>query len=259
MQISEDQYSLKKILCIWAIVTVPMPLLAFVVAPMLADKYEWTYGITVWVLLIFGMIWQFIVSVFILSQELKEFSWPALKERLWLNKPRHPKTGRRRYILFLWLIPAMMFYAVFEMTPLQGMIGELILVPFPFVASLPELNVQDLISPDYIGAWWLMVIAVVSCVFNYLLGEELLFRGVLLPKMRGVFGRWDFAANSALFALYHLHRPTMMLAFIFGGLAYSFPSRYFKSNWFAVILHGLEGIPLLIGVFAVVSGLYFQA
>jgi hypothetical protein len=25
----------------------------------------------------------------------------------------------------------------------------------------------------------------------YLLGEELLFHGVLLPRMAGVFGRWD--------------------------------------------------------------------
>jgi hypothetical protein len=48
-----------------------------------------------------------------------------------------------------------------------------------------------------------------------------------------------------------------MLGFIFGGLAWTFPSRYFRSNWFAVILHGIEGIPLLIGVFLVVSGLAF--
>lgn len=65
--------------------------------------------------------------------------------------------------------------------------------------------------PELVGAWWLLPIAIVLCLFNYLLGEELLFRGILLPRMRGVFGWWDWAANAVLFALYHLHKPTQML------------------------------------------------
>ena len=158
----------------------------------------------------------------------------------------------------MWLIPAFGFYAAIELTPAVDIIGRLILIPVPALEALPELDLgAALASPDLVGAWWLMGIAVVSCVFNYFLGEELLFRGVLLPKMHGVFGKWDWEANSALFAVYHLHRPLQMLGFIFGGLAWTFPSRYFRSNWFAVILHGIEGIPLLIGVFLVVSGLAF--
>src|SRR5215203_4416199 len=51
-------------------------------------------------------------------------------------------------------------------------------------------------------------------IFNYILGEELIFRGVLLPRMAGVFGRWDWVANSVLFGLYHVHKiwawPTMI-------------------------------------------------
>ena len=49
-------------------------------------------------------------------------------------------------------------------------------------------------------------LTLVSLVFNYLLGEELLFRGVLLPRMAGVFGRWDWVANTVLFGLYHVHK-----------------------------------------------------
>ncbi len=108
------------------------------------------------------------------------------------------------------------------------------------LAALPELDLSDLATEEFVGAWWLIPVAVVSCLFNYLLGEELLFRGILLPRMRGVFGRWDWFANSMLFALYHLHRPVQMLGFIFGGLAWSLPSRHFRSIWFAIILHGIE-------------------
>src|SRR3712207_2807229 len=39
------------------------------------------------------------------------------------------------------------------------------------------------------GAWGWFAVVVVQLVFNSVLGEELLFRGLLLPRMRGVFGR----------------------------------------------------------------------
>ena len=44
-------------------------------------------------------------------------------------------------------------------------------------------------------------------IFNTVLGEELLFRGLLLPRMRGAFGRWDWLVNGVLFGVYHLHVP----------------------------------------------------
>lgn len=253
----DGQYSLKKLLTIWAIVALPMPLMAFVVPPFLAERFDWNPLLLIWFLMIGGMIWQFIVSMWILYHELDEFTWPAIKKRIWLQKPQNPATGKTSYVYFWWLIPAFIFYALIEMSPLEDMIGRLILIPFPFLDTLPDLNLEDLSTPEFVGAWWLMIVAVVSCIFNYLLGEELLFRGILLPKMRGVFGKWDWVANSAFFALYHLHRPVQMLAFIFGGLAWSLPSRHFKSIWFAIILHGFEGIFVIVGVFLVVSGLAF--
>lgn len=253
----DSQYSLTKILAIWAIVAIPMPLMAFVLAPTLAPKLNMNPLILIWLLMIAGMIWQFIVSVWLLYRELDKFTWAAICKRIWLQKPRDPKTGKASYKLFWWLIPAFAFYALIEMTPVSDTIGRVILIPLPFLSDLPDLDLSDLAAPEFVDAWWLMGVAVVSCLFNYFLGEELLFRGVLLPKMRGVFGKWDWVANSALFALYHMHRPVQMLGFIIGGLAWSLPSRHFRSIWFAIILHGFEGIFVLVGVFAVVSGLAF--
>jgi uncharacterized protein len=42
-----------------------------------------------------------------------------------------------------------------------------------------------------VGAWWFFALFVVFAAFNTILGEEFLFRGVLLPRMEGVFGRWS--------------------------------------------------------------------
>lgn len=253
----DSQYSLLKILTIWAIVAVPMPILAFIVGPMLAPEGTWQLMVGIWLLLIGGMIWQFIVSVAILYRELDEFTWPAIKERIWLQAPQDPKTGKTNYKLFWWLIPAFLAFGLFEATPIATIIGESILIPFPWLASLPYIATQSLLVPELVGAWWLLPIVFVSCVFNYLLGEELLFRGILLPKMRGVFGKWDWAANGVLFALYHMHYPTRMLGIILGTMAWTLPSRRFRSIWFAIILHSFEGIFLLVGVFALVTGLAF--
>ena len=249
-----DQYSLLKILTIWALVAIPMPILAFVVAPAISTPGTVSAGLTVWYLMIAGMVWQFILSVILLYQELDSIAWPAIKARIWLQAPRDPKTGQVNYRLFWWLIPAFLFYAVFEFTLLGTMIGELVLIPLPMLANLPVLELSALAVPELEGAWWLVGVGLFSCLFNYVLGEELLFRGVLLPKMRGVFGRWDWVANSVLFALYHLHRPTQMLGFIFSGFAWVLPARRFRSMWFSVILHGLEGTFVVIGTIAVAAG-----
>jgi membrane protease YdiL (CAAX protease family) len=51
-------------------------------------------------------------------------------------------------------------------------------------------------------------------VFNTVLGEELLFRGVLLPRMSGAFGKADWVANGVLHVTYHLHMPWVIPASI---------------------------------------------
>ena len=253
----DDQYSLTKILTIWAVVAVPMPILAFVVAPALADVGSTEHLFIFWYLMIAGMIWQFIVSMVVLAQEGSLKSWATFRERIWLQAPRDPKTGAPRWRLLWWLIPAFAFYAAVELSPVGPILGRLILIPLPFIENLPEMDLQAMADTQFIGQWWIMGVAVLSCIFNYALGEELLFRGVLLPKMRGVFGKWDWVANAVLFAFYHMHVPLRILFTVVGGLAWALPSRYFRSIWFALILHGIEGVFLLVMVFLVVSGLAF--
>jgi len=68
--------------------------------------------------------------------------------------------------------------------------------------------------------------------------EELVFRGLLLPRMRSVFGKGDIFVNGLLFALYHLHQPwSMPAAFIDGTLNQAYPTRRFQSTWMGLITH----------------------
>jgi membrane protease YdiL (CAAX protease family) len=250
----DPQYSLTKIIAIWAFVSLPMLVLVFFVAPALVPYTNTHPFLLIWYVGIAGMAWQFVVAVFLLYRELDEFTWSAIKTRIWLNKPVDPNTGKKSYKVFWWLIPAAIFIIFFEMTPVGDFIDQILVTVFPSLANLEGTDIDKLFVPELIGAWWLLGVAVLNNIFNYFLGEELLFRGILLPKMRGVFGKWDWVANAALFGLYHLDKPQNIPKIAISALALTWTSRRFKSIWSAVILHGVEGLIVFAAVFMIASG-----
>ena len=79
-------------------------------------------------------------------------------------------------------------------------------------------------------------------VFNTVLGEELLFRGLLLPRMRGAFGRWDWLANGVLFAVYHLHLPWTIPVNLIDTLILAYPSRRYRSALIGIAVHSVQTI-----------------
>jgi membrane protease YdiL (CAAX protease family) len=220
---SSPQYSLAKILGIWAVVALPMPVLIFVVAPKLIPHLSLNPTILIWLLIIGGYFWQFIVSLLLIYGDLGTLRWTAVRERIWLNMPIDPSNGKPKARLFWWLLPAFVFVALIELG-IGDSIDSVVAWLFPSLLTLPaSIDIEQLVDPAFVGAWWLLGIAIVSCVFNYFLGEELLFRGVLLPKMRGVFGKWDWVANAVLFGLLHLDSPLRIPKVILSSLAYTWP------------------------------------
>ena len=254
---SLPQYSLTGILAIWLAVSLPMPLLAFWVAPRLSAATGLHPGIAIWVLLTGGMIWQFVLSVWLLRREGWRGGWTDFRRRTWLQTPRDPATGRPSARLLWWALPVIVATALVEITPMADWLAAPFLWIAPVLAEVPEPDISSLASPEFVGAWWLVALALVSFAFNYFLGEELLFRGVLLPRMAGVFGRWDWVANAVAFGTYHLIRPLTIPSIVISTLFWTLPSRRYRSIWFSIIPHVVEGLFLLVLVFGVVSGLAF--
>lgn len=61
--------------------------------------------------------------------------------------------------------------------------------------------------------------------------------------MRGVFGRRDWVANGALFALYHLHQPWSIPSTLVDGIfLIAYPSRRFESTWMGIIVHSSQQV-----------------
>jgi len=56
---SESQYSLAKILIIWVVAAVPMPILTFLIGPALAPILGMKVELVRWMSIIVGLIWLF--------------------------------------------------------------------------------------------------------------------------------------------------------------------------------------------------------
>ncbi len=253
------QYGLGKILLIWAAAAIPMGILGWFVAPALAQNPQ-RPGFERLAVLTVGLVWQFALVVYLLYRETGTLRWPELRQHLWLNTPRSPQTGEARGRLWWWLIPLILLTAVYEMHS-SGMIDKLWVSIFPFFAEPQGFSLgAALDTPEarsqLVGAWDIWGLFLLSALFNTFLGEELLFRGLLLPRMAAVFGKWDWVMNGLLFGLYHLHQPWMILSAVIEGMVlFAFPSWRFRSSWFGIIAHSGQSIFFAILLLGLVLGL----
>ena len=241
------QYSLAEILAVWAAAAVPMGVLAWVVAPWLRDQLggNQPLGQALLILLTLGLIWQFVLVMILARRELGTLQWSRLRDALWLRSPRDPKTGRVGGRVWWWLFLFIFIIALEQALP--GISG-------PSPRDFGEFLDSDAGKDFFRGAWGWYAVVVVLVIFNTVLGEELIFRGLLLPRMRGVFGRGDWVANGVLFAAYHLHTPWVIPTALVDIFALSYPSRRFQSAWMGIIVHSTQSVVILIVVLTVVLG-----
>ncbi len=239
--IKKDQYTLWQILGIWLAGGALLWFFAWVVHPALSQELSPVDRGLLWMKLnLIGLVWQFVLSMLILYREEGNIRISTICRRFWLNNPVSPKTGRKDNRLWWLLIPLMLLVAASELglAPfLDGLWTKL----FPFLAEPQSRSMDALFAPEmharWIGAWNFFALFVISSLFNNFLSEEFLFRGVLLPKMKGVFGRWDWVANGVVFGVYHLHMPWGIPGNIVFGWLMAFTAKRYRSNWFPIILH----------------------
>lgn len=250
----DKPYSLKKILLIWLASALPMGLLAYVITPQVVKATGWSPLITYWFAVNVGLVWQFILSLIVLKIDGYKLKWKTVVTRMRYQKPVHPKTGKSSYWLLLWTIPFIVLSAIIQMEVLH--LPDVDAVLAPLIKSLPQYDMSNLTVEEFKGAWWILGIYLFTAIFNYILGEEFMYWGILLPKMKHIFGRWDWFFTGVLFGFYHLHKPQIILSTaLYFGFVFAFPSKLFKSNWMAVIIHGMEGILGLVLVLAAILGM----
>ena len=242
------QLRVRAILAVWAAAALPMAALAWLVAPVLEDRFSGEGDVpmakALLLTLAIGLVWQFVLVAILVGREQGTLRWSTVRDALWLRSPRSPRSGRVGGRLWLILIPLIVLF---------GAVHELV----PTIAA-PEnrdfgLFVESDAGKEFLsGAWGWYALILVGFLFNTMLGEELLFRGYLLPRMNGAFGRGDWVANGLLFTGYHLHVPWAMPATLLDTFLLAYPSKRYRSAWIGIAVHSAQSVVLAILVFTLV-------
>jgi membrane protease YdiL (CAAX protease family) len=231
------QLRIPGILAVWAAAALPMAALAWLAAPALADRFAGDGIVPMFKALIvcldLGLVWQFVLVVILVGREQRTLRWSTVREALWLRSPRSPRSGRVGGRVWLIVIPLILAFVAAQ---------ELI----PTFAAPEDREFATLVGSDagqafLDGAWGWYALILALMVFT-ILGEELLFRGFLLPRMNGAFGRGDWVANGLLFTAYHLHVPWAMPATLLDTFTLAYPTKRYRSAWIGIAVHSSQSV-----------------
>jgi len=108
------------------------------------------------------------------------------------------------------------------------------------------------------GAWWIPIYyAAVMLVCN-IGGEELWWRGYVLPRQELAFGRAAWVVHGICWSAFHLFmQPTLWdtVRMAITGLALSFVAQRTKSTWPGIVGHSFGNLPFFLSL---VKGVIFQ-
>lgn len=229
------QYSRTAIVAIWAAAALPIGLLSWVVAPLLAHVMDGPNALVRALLLTLtaGLVWQGLLVLGLVWREQRSLRWSVLREALWLRPPRSPRTGRVGGRVWWIVLPLTVAFAAEELVPS---------LPHPVGRDF-ALFVESAAGHSFLhGAWGWYALLLVMWLFNTVLGEELLFRGFLLPRMNGAFGKHDWVVNGLLFAAYHLHVPWVIPATLCDTVILAYPSKRYRSALVGIAVHSTQSL-----------------
>jgi membrane protease YdiL (CAAX protease family) len=188
--------------------------------------------------------------------EGRPLEWTAFSQRM-----RFPSLSQKMVLqglgLFLVLVAG---YGLFSRLGLALVQAGLI----PITTSIPALadprvnltrQVLDQMAGGSIAGNWNVVLLYLVAFFFNIIGEELWWRGFLLPRQELVFGKAAWLLHGLLWTAFHAFKWWDMFGLLPVCLAISFGAQRLKNNWPALIAHALFNGLSLLAVIAAVVGL----
>jgi membrane protease YdiL (CAAX protease family) len=246
----------------------------------------WRQGTSWWrifhLLLVLPLALMLIAALLGAAIDLRSVSWKSLRERLRLSAP----SG----VVWLWAaalsgfmyggnwadlvaVAASWFALWNEKTNKKWMFVATLIAVFvkrnaallqPALQSLRFFDPSGFYSEffshfgphDFMGlplqeAWWIPAYyAVVMLVCN-IGGEELWWRGYVLPRQELAFGRTAWIVHGIFWSIFHLFmQPTLwdMVRMAITGVALSFVAQRTKSTWPGIVGHSFGNLPFFLSL-----------
>jgi membrane protease YdiL (CAAX protease family) len=260
VSIGSGGYSRRLLLTVWVLATLPMVVLTWAVAPWLISRSRLPAAPAYFLLSALGLLWQGVLGWWLLSREGTGFTRQGLRRRLWLAAPTHPRTRQRRRRAWLIVVP---LTVVAALTLLLANAAVSATMMFRFLREpswsrfFPGYAKSfGLMSPELAGQWWLLA-AVPLVALVALMSEELLFRGLLLPRMGSQRISRGWLANALLYALYHVYQPWMIPPRLLATIGVTWAAERYRSNWIPILVRLSEVAGLTLATAIGVSSFTF--
>lgn len=251
-QSSIPQFSLLTIILMFVWPIAWFMFLIYVVGPMLVRPDSTLPSWSVIVVSILGNGAELAAALIIFRREGYHLTLSSLRERINWRFP----TGWKKWLAFV-----AVFIAAYALSmlfnPTVDAIAKVSNIPDWMPGHpLKEVNsIQDVYPDIDLNGNFLFFFTrnfIVVIVMN-MFGEELYYRAALQPKMRGVFGKWNWVAAGVGFALKHLYWWWRVPMLIPAGLGFAFFFGPLGSLPLAIISHwigNMEPVMLFYGILA---------
>ena len=134
----------------------------------------------------------------------------------------------------LWALGAIVIIGIISLLIMKGMA----IVTGP-VKHQPSFMAFEPLS---VGRYWLLLVWFPFWILN-IMGEEILWRGVILPRQEVVFGKWTWLIHGICWSLFHIAFGWELLITLLPLLfVQSYVVHKRKNSWVGVIIHaGING------------------
>ena len=233
------QDGLVKILLMFAWPAVWFTLLIYVIGRQFIPEGGMTPTWILWLTTVLGTGAELVAGLFLLRREGFPLRISALRDRIRWKWPKGWKA---------WALAGIVLILGMSISMVMGPANRALASVPGFVppewwpaASNPTIQVEGAadVFPDITlqgNYLFVLLYFIIGLIFN-IFGEEIYYRGSLLPRMRGVFGKWDWVANGLLFTLKHVYQRWLFPGILVGGLAFAFAAGPLGSLPLAMVYH----------------------
>jgi membrane protease YdiL (CAAX protease family) len=227
----------KEIALFWAASTLPMCVFSWYIIPILIQSGSQSPASWYWLATAMNGVLLAFLSLWILHKEQGGFNALEFQKRIRLTAPVFPKNRSVKCGALRYLLP---IYFVFLLS-LTITLGAISTFPMMFLTWPSYSNPFELAGIEHAGHWFWGFLVLCAWVLNAG-SEELLFRGILLPRMDMVRAGW--LRNAFWYSIYNLHRPWAIPFRMIDGIVFAWPNSRFRSLWVSLSIRAFEGVGL---------------
>jgi membrane protease YdiL (CAAX protease family) len=187
-----------------------------------------TFGLPLAAMLIAAFVWH--------RLEGRPFTWPSIRDRMRLQQPT-----ARDWIWTLALVLVTLFAGALWAPVARPFAGiHFYTPPAEFVTVMTGLRDGTFGGMNMSGRWDIFAMMAVCLIVLNIGGEELWWRGIILPRQELAFGKWAWLVNGLLWDLFHFFyhsNAASVVSYMAVTLPLAFVAQQTRNTWPGIVGH----------------------